>query len=233
MKIVWIAGTVFLLAGLGMLYGGFALWRSNAEFVAHATGADGTVTDLAYSSSSKGSGTYRPVVEFKAADGHTVHVTGGSGSNPPSYSRGDKVRVLYDPAHPENAKLDTFMERSGGAMILGGMGAVFGLVGGSMLGFMVRKRKVRAWLAQNGMKVQAKFEGVEYDTSVKVNGRHPWRLTGQWQHPATQKVYLFRSDMLWFDPSSFVEGREHLDVTVNADNPKHYHIDTSFLPERG
>ena len=69
MKIVWIAGTVFLLAGLGMLYGGFALWRSNAEFVAHAVGADGTVTELAYSSSSKGSGTYRPVVEFKAATG--------------------------------------------------------------------------------------------------------------------------------------------------------------------
>jgi hypothetical protein len=232
MKILWIVGSVFLVVGLGMLYGGFSFWRSNAAFAAHASSADGTVTDLAYSSSSKGKGTYRPVVEFTAPNGSKVHITGSGGSNPPAYARGDKVRVLFDPANPEQAKIDSFMEQSFGPLILGGMGAIFGLVGGGMVGFMVRRRKVRAWLAQNGMKVRAKFEGVEYDTSLKVNGRHPWRLTCQWQHPSTQNVYLFRSDPVWFDPTSFVN-REELDVLVNADNPKQYEVDISFLPKQG
>jgi len=231
MKALWIVGGIFLVVGLAMLAGGFALWRSNAAFAAHASGADGTVTDLAYSSSSKG-GTYRPVVEFSTADGKRVHITGSTGSNPPSYSRGDKVRVLYEPANPEHAKIDSFMEQSFGVLMLGGMGAVFGLVGGGLVGFQVRRRKQRAWLAQNGMRVKAKFEGVDYDTSVRVNGRHPWRITCQWQHPATQKVYSFRSDMLWFDPTPYVKGDE-IDVTVNADDPRQYVVDTSFLPPRG
>lgn len=232
MKVLWIVGSIFLVVGLGMLAGGFAIWRSNAAFAAHAIGADGTVTDLAYSSSSKGGGTYRPVVEFSTADGKRVHITGSTGSNPPSHSRGDHVRVLYDPANPEHGKIDSFMEQSFGVLMLGGMGAIFGLVGGGIVGYQVRQRKVRAWLAQNGMRVRAKFEGVDYDTSLTVNGRHPWRLTCQWQHPATQKVYLFRSDPIWFDPSAFVK-REELDVTVNADDPRQYVVDTSFLPKSG
>jgi len=142
------------------------------------------------------------------------------------------VRVLYDPANPEHGKIDSFMEQSFGVLMLGGMGAIFGLVGGGIVGYQVRQRKVRAWLAQNGMRVRAKFEGVDYDTSLTVNGRHPWRLTCQWQHPATQKVYLFRSDPIWFDPSAFVK-REELDVTVNADDPRQYVVDTSFLPKSG
>jgi hypothetical protein len=232
MKILWIAGGIFLAVGLAMLAGGIALWRSNAAFAAHASSAEGTVIDLVYSSSSKGSGTYAPVYEFAAPDGHRVRITSSGGSNPPSYARGDHVRVLFDPANPEHAHIDSFMEQMFGVLILSGMGVLFALAGGFLLRMQLRQRKVRAWLAQNGMKVRAKFEGVDYDTSLSVNGRHPWRLTCQWQHPATQKVYLFRSDPIWFDPSQFVQ-RDMLDVTVNADDPRQYLVDTSFLPQSG
>jgi len=232
MKIFWILGTVFLAVGLGMFAGGFLAWRSHAAFAAHALRADGIVVDQARSSGSKGGTMYSPVVEFSTADGRTVRVTGSVSSSSPSYARGDHVPVLYDPANAEQARLDSFMEAWFVTLIMGGLGSVFGLIGGGFLFVQVRQRKVRAWLAQNGMRVQARFDGVDYDTSLKVNGRSPWRLNCQWQHPVTQKVYMFRSDPIWFDPTPFVK-RETLDALVNADNPKQYQVDTSFLPQAG
>ena len=233
MKVLWIVGGVFFVIGIGLLFGGVSWWRSNAAFAAHAASIDGTVSDLVWRRSSKGNGgTYVPVIDFTTPQGNRIHVTGSTGSNPAAYSRGDKVHLLYDPANPEHAQIDTFMERSFGPTLLSGLGAVFALVGGGVLAARVRQRKVRAWLAQNGMRVQARFEGVDYDTSLTINGKHPWRLMAQWQHPATQKVYSFRSDPIWFDPSPYVN-REKLDVMVNADDPSQYQIDTSFLPKSG
>jgi len=232
MKILWIIGGIFLVVGLGLLGGAFFAWRSHANFAAHALATDGVVVDLSYSSSSKGGGTYYPVVDFHTADGREVHVTGSVGSNPASYARGDHVRVLYEQANPERARLDSFSEAWMASLIMGGLGSVFSLIGGGIVGVQVRNRKVRAWLRQNGMRVQAKFDGVDYDTSLKVNGRSPWRLLCQWQHPVTQKVYVFRSDAIWFDPTPFAK-RDRLDVLVNADNPKQYEVDISFLPAPG
>lgn len=233
MKVLWIIGGVFFVVGVGLLFGGVSWWRSNAAFAANALSAEGTVSDLVFRRSSKGSGgTYVPVIDFTTPDGNRVHVTGSSGSNPPGYSRGDKVRVLYEAKNPEHAQIDSFMERSFGPVLLTGLGTVFALVGGGVLFACVRQRKQRAWLAQNGLRVQAKFDGIDYDTSVRVNGRSPWRLLCQWQHPATQKVYIFRSDAIWFDPTPYVQ-RETLDVLVNADDPKQYQVDTSFLPKSG
>ncbi|HZP67461.1 MAG TPA: DUF3592 domain-containing protein [Rudaea sp.] len=231
MKFLWVFGAIFLVVGVGLLSGGVAWWRASAAFAATAAGADGVVADLVYRSSSKG-GTYVPLVEFTTPDGARVHMTGSTGSNPAAYARGDHVHVLYDPANPERARIDSFMEQSLGPAILGGLGLVFALIGGGVVGAQIRRRKVRSWLAQNGMRVQARFEGVALDTSYAVNGRNPWRINCQWQHPVTQKVYIFRSDPIWFDPAPYVK-RDALDVTVNADDPRQYLVDTSFLPQNG
>ncbi|HET8941257.1 MAG TPA: DUF3592 domain-containing protein [Rudaea sp.] len=233
MKAFWAVGIIFLVIGLGLLTGGFFLWRSKTNFIAHALHADGTVTDLDYQRGSKGSGTYHPVVQFTAQDGKIIHFTSSTGSKPAAYSRGDRLRVFYDAANPEDASIDSFASNWLGTLILGGMGLLFTLIGGGIVWWRLNQRKVRAWLAQNGMRVQAKFEGAIYDTSLQVNGRSPWRLTAQWQHPVTQKVYTMRSDPIWFEPGDYVKDRTTLDATINMDNPKQYYIDTSFLPEAG
>ena len=237
MKILWVLGGVFFVIGVGLLFGGVSWWRANAAFAAHAVAGEGTVSDLLYrrssgSGSSNKGGTYVPVIDFTAPNGSRIHITGSSGSNPPAYSRGDKVKLLYDPANPEKAVIDSFGERSAGPLILTGLGAVFALVGGGVLFARARERKQRKWLAQNGMRVQARLTGVDYDTSLTVNNRHPWRLLAQWQHPATQAVHTFRSDPIWFDPTPYAQ-RDTVEVVLNADDPKQYVVDTSFLPRSG
>lgn len=221
---------LFLIIGLGLLAGAGFVWRNHASFAAHTLRADGTITDLIYHSSSKG-GSYYPEVEFKASNGSVVHVTGSTGSKPPAYSRGEHVTVMYQSDNPESARIDSFSENWLGVLILGGIGLVFALIGGGMIGATLRTGNSNRWLATNGMRVQAKFEGVE-SGNVQVNGRDSYRLKCQWQHPVTQKVYIFHSARVWFDPAPFVK-RDTLDVLVDMDNPKRYQVDTSFLPEAG
>jgi hypothetical protein len=66
------------------------------------------VTELHYtprtSSSEDSSGdVYNPIVEFRAQDGMEYSFRHTIGSNPASYSVGEEVEVLYDPAKPEDS----------------------------------------------------------------------------------------------------------------------------------
>lgn len=51
-----------------------------------------------------------PEFRFTAPDGAVVDFVTKSGSTDQPYTDGQKVRILYDPAHPEDARLDTFFE---------------------------------------------------------------------------------------------------------------------------
>ncbi|MDE1886257.1 MAG: DUF3592 domain-containing protein [Xanthomonadaceae bacterium] len=221
---------LFLIIDLGLLAGAGMLWRDHANFAAHAMRADGVVTDLIYRSSSKG-GSYVPAVQFSASDGRIVHITGSTGSNPAAYSRGEHVTILYPPNNPEGARIDSFSENWLGTLILGGIGLVFALIGAGTIAGGLRTRNANRWLATNGMRVQARYEGVE-SGNMQVNGRDSYRLKCQWQHPVSQAIYLFHSARIWYDPAPFVK-RDTLDVLVDMDNPKRYEVDISFLPKAG
>ena len=49
---------------------------------------------------------------------------------------------------------------------------------------------------------------VQSADSVKVNGRSPYRVTCQANHPATGKLMSFKSDAIWADPSEKLAARE-------------------------
>jgi hypothetical protein len=50
----------------------------------------------------------------------------------------EEKKVLYDPAHPETALIDSFMERRFGLAILCGLGTVFSLMGAGALAARMR-----------------------------------------------------------------------------------------------
>jgi hypothetical protein len=223
---------VFGLVGLGLLTGAFFALRSEISFRAGALSAPGTVLDLAPTTDSKGTTMYKPVFEFTDRSDRMHRITGSVASSPPSFERGEAVTVRYRPENPENAHLDSFMDSWFLALIFGGLGIVFTSIAAGFVIYAVRRHRVRAWLAANGVRVQAQVERVYYDTSVKMNGRSPFRIAAQWQNPMDHKVYVFRSDPIWFDPTPFVQ-RKAVDVKVNTDNPHQYEMDISFLPEAG
>ncbi|WP_206196659.1 DUF3592 domain-containing protein [Zooshikella ganghwensis] len=229
MKVIAVVKYLFLLIGLAMLVGAFFAYQNTQSFVAEAIKADGVVVDMV-SSRSSDSITYRPVIEFKTKEGDLVEFTSSTGSNPPSYSRGETVDVLYQESMPGNAKINSFFSLWGLAVIVGGMGAVFFLIGFLIILFGSLKNRKRKYLLERGMPVKAMFQSVEVNRSVSVNGRHPYQIYAQWKNTVTNELHLFKSENIWFNPSDHIS-QEEITVFIEKDNPKKYYVDISFLPK--
>lgn len=201
------------------------------QFVAVAQRTDGTVVDLELMrrhSSQSSSTTWAPRVQFSTPDGQSHQFISTSGSNPPSYSRGEHVGVLFEPDHPENARIDSFFSLWGVGVIFGAIGLVFLAIGAAMM-LILRKGRARNSLLKTGKKIEARIQSVERNAGVSINGRSPFRILSQWQDPQTSLLHVFASENIWYDPTQFLH-RESVDVYIEPANPKHYYVDTSFLP---
>lgn len=229
MKVIAIVKYVFILIGIGMLAGAFLIYKSTSSFLAEAAKAEGTVVELAQSRSSD-STTYRPVVQFTSQNGQAIEFVSSIGSNPPSYSKGQKVEVLYHPTDPQNAKISGFFPLWGSSVFLGGMGGVFFLIGAGIILAGTLKSRKDEYLKKNGTPIETEYQSVELNTALSVNGRHPFRVLTQWQNPSTSELHIFKSNDMWFDPSSYIKSKK-ITVFIEKGNPKKYYVDLSFLPE--
>ena len=219
---------LFLLIGLGLLAWGGYLASRTAAFVGSAGAAEGTVVAFVQTTSTDGP-TYQPIVAFTPASGGPRKLTSDMGASPPAYDVGDKVTVLYDPADPGDARIESTFALWGGAIILCGVGTAFAAVGGGMLGVRRAATRRTAELRLRGRRVLARFQSVERNTSFEVNGVHPWRIVCQWQDPTTGVLHLFQSANLWSDPTPHVHVQE-IAVFVDPRNPRRYAMDVGFLP---
>ncbi|MDK8466002.1 DUF3592 domain-containing protein [Marinobacter sp. SS13-12] len=220
---------LFSVVGGALLVGAFLWYQSTVTFLDEALEVPGVVTDLVYSRSGDTS-SYYPVVQFEDVSGQLTEFQSSSGSNPASYSRGEHVSVFYLPGEPESARINGFFSLWGGALIMGILGGAFFLVGSLMVIVPLIREGRGAKLRESGQLVTARIQGVEQNTSLVMNGQSPFRIVTQWQHPATAKLHVFRSDNLWFDPTDHIPG-ESISVYIRPDNPKRYWVDTSFLPK--
>lgn len=117
-----------------------------------------------------------------------------------------------------------------GAMIIGVIGLVFFIIGGSIIAYGIRKKNILKKLKQNGMKIEADFQNVSVNTSLAVNGEHPFVIISQWQNPKTSELHIFKSDNIWFDPTDFIK-TDKINVLIDRENLKRYSVDLSFLPK--
>ena len=229
---------IFFLIGMGMAAADVLLIRSSLQFGSRSALTTGEVIGYETSRGSKGGTLYAPRVRYRVplpegGAGQSYEIVGSVSSSSRGYDQGAKVDVIYLPDEPAQGRIKSFMEQWFAPLMV----SVFALVfNGIWLGFAIyeiRKRRMHAWLEQHGMPVQAKLNGVRRNTSLKVNGRSPWVLEAQWQHPITQTVHSFTSENLWFDPSEYLQELKQVDVRVDADDPRRHRIDIAFLPKAG
>lgn len=192
--------------------------------------AKGTVVELikvdTSTSKNPNSFAYTPKVSFTKADGTQDFYQSGTSANPPAYTVGEEVVVLYKGIE---YKLRSFGDLYFGATITGIIGLVFAGVGFGITAFGIRRRKIIERLKINGTPVKAKITEIIYNTSLKVNGRSPWKITAQSTDSALG-ISVFTSDNIWFDPTEFAPIGKEVTVMVNMAKPKEYWMDTSFLP---
>ena len=116
--------------------------------------------------------------------------------------------------------------------ILGFFFLVFGGIGYGGIIYQLLKKRDIAWLKTNGQVIEATFTGVYLNTSVKMNGASPYAIHGQWLDKSSNKMYVFQSEDIWYDPTAQVTSQQ-LKVLIDPKNPGLYYMDISFLPEQG
>jgi hypothetical protein len=114
--------TIALFVGVSLLTLAVFLAVRQHMWLREARIAEGTVVELIASRGSKGGMTYKPRVEFIAADGSRHEFTRGYSSNPPGFSVGERIKVAYD-ARDYSGRILTFGQRFGFPVILGSIGA--------------------------------------------------------------------------------------------------------------
>jgi hypothetical protein len=222
---------VFLVVGVGMLVGALALWNSTRGFVARAQSAPGQVIELLeVRDKDGGSSTWKPRVTFTAAAGQQITFDSSFSANPAPYRVGEAVEVLYESTDPAGARIRGFGSLWMGPMILGGLGLVFATIGAAILLVRRASQRKKTYLMAYGNAIETDLQGVERNTSLEVNGKHPWRISSQWLDPVANKLRVFHSENLWFDPTSFVN-RKQVTVLLDPKDPKRYYMDVSFLPQ--
>ncbi|PIX18670.1 MAG: DUF3592 domain-containing protein [Deltaproteobacteria bacterium CG_4_8_14_3_um_filter_51_11] len=220
-----IIGWVFTLVAIGLLAAGAIVYRHTERFIERALVAEGSVVELERRES-----VYHPVVSFRANDGKTVTFSSSIGSRPPSYRKGEKVRVLYDSLNPEDATIAGVFSLWFPVMILGGIGAVFFLIGGSFIGFSLRRKRIEAWLRQSGQIVTARFHSVVPATHIRtMRGRIYHVVRAMWNDPVSGREYIFQSKPIPWDPTDFAKGKD-IPVFIDPQRPERHLVDTSFLP---
>jgi hypothetical protein len=221
---------LFTAIGIVMIVGALQLRSHTANFLREASVAQGTVVDLRRSTSHDSRSFYHPVVQFNAADGTAVEFVSSAGSDPPSYAKGETVKVFYQPTNPNGAMINGTFSLWGGSLIVGGLGTLFFLIGGGIIVFSGSGARRLKRLKVQGTPVVTRLQGVELNLSLNVNGVNPYRVVTQWLNPATGELHLFRSANLWYDPTDHLESRD-ITVYIEPGNPRRYAMDVSFLPK--
>ena len=139
-------GSWVLVLGLGcvlLLIGAVLLWNG-IDFARRAEKAQGTVIGLKETRSDRRI-SYAPMVRFTTHTGMPVHFTSRVSSSPPAYTKGQTVKVLYDPDSPTIARIDTFMQ-------VYGLGALIFVIGcaACAASFAVRAALRRAQTSDSG-----------------------------------------------------------------------------------
>jgi hypothetical protein len=105
-------GCAFWLLPLGtvaMIVLGIWYTYTSYRFSTNGVEVESTVVRLESSSSSEGGTTYSPVYSY-TVNGQKYEYESVNSSNPPAHEVGEQVTLLYDPAHPDKARVNSFFE---------------------------------------------------------------------------------------------------------------------------
>lgn len=131
---------ISIFLGIGLLLTTIAAIStvSTIRKLSRETSAPGQVVDMtvrqSYDSETKvTSEYYYPVVEFDLPDGNHKRVQLSEGSWPPEYEIGEPVTILYDPAHP----LDARIKSSSSTLLMWIFPGITGFIGIVFLGVTI------------------------------------------------------------------------------------------------
>ncbi|MGL5437985.1 MAG: DUF3592 domain-containing protein [Lachnospiraceae bacterium] len=221
-NILKLIGWIFAVAGVIMLVVavivGFSTQSSGRRMAERGVAAEATITSISRNVNSDSTDVY---IAFEDQTGKTLNIKLNMYSS--DMYEGKVLNITYDPENPSKIRLnDSFMLTNLPTIICGGLSFGYLILGTTFL-FFTRKNKARKYLMEEGRAADAELVRVDYKTNVKINGAHPYVLVCQYMHNDGQ-VYMMSSQMLKFDPTSYLyEG--HVRFYYDNNDVTKYYID--------
>lgn len=222
--------SIFLVVGILFLVGTTFSLYSGMDMAKNGIKTTGTITDLDISVSEDKSRTYFPIIQFTTQENQQVEFRSSMGSSSYRGSIGQSIDVLYNPANPNDAIIDSTFGVYGLSIILGIFGGVFTLIGGVPVVFGIASKKKSTRLLREGTPVQVKITGVEENTMIQINKRSPYQIIADVHDKDTNTIKRYKSENIYFDPSPYID-RENVTVYIDKSNSSKYYMDISFLPK--
>lgn len=216
-----------MIVGIIIVGIAIALAVYNSNFKKDALTANGVVIGFEESSAID-SYAVAPVVRFNTAVGDTIVFTSSPYTDPPAYELDEEVTVLYNPELPHKAKISGFLSLYLGSLILFVVGLCIAIPSYFMFTTDRREMKELEFYLRNGSRVEARLVGVEEDTTVRVNDKHPFYIIAE--KNINGKLCRYKSKSYLRDPSPYLKNIETVVVYKHPFDRNKYLMDLSFIP---
>lgn len=121
-------GLVFFFAGIGMCVWGYLNVKNKLDGSVYVK-TEGTVVSMRLVPPTQDAGdTWTPTIKFKDQNGKEHTFESNVSSDPPAYHIGEKVELLYPEGRPEDAFINSFMEKWFTPIMLGIAGLIMFIV---------------------------------------------------------------------------------------------------------
>jgi uncharacterized protein DUF3592 len=132
----------FAVGSLVLLAIAIGSTAQRAALIFSGSRADGTVVAARQVGRMKsGAAVYAPVLQFNTRDGRTYVVTSDVSGPESAYRIGQHLRVLYEPDHPDGARVDAFAPLWTLPLVTGVVGAAFSIVPAFVVATWRRRRR--------------------------------------------------------------------------------------------
>ncbi len=145
-------GVVFMAAGGLVAYLGLQSYFSTEDLLKNGTRTDGAVLRIEEKVTHDSEGThrtYRPVIGYETGSGAKIEFSTRMSTSANSYRVGQKVGVIYDPAAPAEAVIDSPGEIYGSSAMPFGLGVIF-VIAGAFVVVSALRRPAAAAAVQPG-----------------------------------------------------------------------------------
>jgi len=204
---------------------GFFMAYKNYRFAQTGIKTTGRITSITISRSGDDT-THNVIIAYKIANGREYQTRGNFYYT--GMKVGDTVAMRYNPQNVEEARMvsgDIFS-----SVFWLCFGLIFVLAGFVPVRKYRQRKKDAAILFKSGSKVEAVVEKIYQNTSLKVNGKSPYRISAiSIDADGSQKSGTYISCDLWFDPGFYIKKGDSIDVYVSPQNPGKYFVDISDL----
>lgn len=222
-NIILIAFTSFLFVGIVLSIISFFVYNSNKSF--YSDDVDrimATITDIE---------TYGVGDDKKYNVSITYTVNGVDYSNElgiysSSMRVGKEVEITYKLSDPSN--MHYAMGDLMSVMVLGGLGCIFAVVGllGSII--LLKKKRDTKMLFEQGVQIIGTISEVIQDSTITINGRHPYRIIAIALNPKTNEILEAYSEIYKSNPAPYIELGSEITIYADLDKNKGMIKDISF-----